>query len=418
MRRPRLGFFDLTMPGWTAGRTYSEAVLRSVLEAGAQQRFDVVRLTTLAASEDTLAQLPVEVRRFSPTPAAEVEALLDRALPAAIRNQAIVGKAGRAAGRLAARRGGSQLLRAGEAFGLSSLFPLMEMPARASYATLGWIPDFQHIHQPSFFSAAERSWRDHMFRQLASNATQVVLSSASALEHYREFLPEHAGKAVLAPFPSLLCFEALAPTRGAAVRRYNLPARFALVVNQLWAHKNPEVVVEAAAQARDSGVEVPIVLAGMPSDYRDPENKTVSRVLQLIATRGLAGKVFVLGKIPFTDLVDLMRCAAVMVQPSRFEGWSTSVEDAKALGRPLICSDLPVHREQAPAALGFFGCDDAPALARLLCDHFPALPPGNEGEGEAAALAAERAFSKRFGEGLLQACEGAMALVGRGQRSR
>jgi hypothetical protein len=30
------------------------------------------------------------------------------------------------------------------------------------------------------------------------------------------------------------------------------------------------------------------------------------------------------------------------------------MEDAKGLGRPLICSNIPIHREQAPDALVFF----------------------------------------------------------------
>ena len=77
-------------------------------------------------------------------------------------------------------------------------------------------------------------------------------------------------------------------------------------------------------------------------------------MLQAIATADLAGQIIFLGQIPYADLVNLMRAAAVVIQPSLFEGWCTIVQDAKAIGRPLICSDLSVHREQAPDAIGFF----------------------------------------------------------------
>lgn len=408
MKRRRLGVFDLTMPGWTAGRTYTESVLRSLLDAGASDRFEVVRLTTLKQDEG-FAGLPVEVLRFAPTPAAEVEGAFERVASQAGALRPYVGKAGRALGRVASRlRKGSQLLRAGKTFGLSVLLPAMEVPERAGYGVVGWIPDFQHAHQPSFFSPAELSWRDFMYEQLAMNASQVILSSRAALDDYKRFTPRHAAKGKQASFPSMFCFEALPAQVGHAVAKYNLPRRFALVVNQMWAHKNPDVVVEAAALARDQGTDVNVVLIGMPADYRDPQNETVSRVLQRIAKLGLAGKVIVLGKVPFPDLLDLMRTAAVLVQPSRFEGWSTSVEDAKSLGKPLICSDLAVHREQAPGALGFFGCDDPTALAALLCEHVPRLTPGHDPSVERRALDAERAFARAFGATLLEVCEQAL----------
>lgn len=419
MARPRLGVADLSVPGWTASRSYTEAVMRSLVEAGAADRYELLRLTTDPAP--AFAGLPFAPRLFAPTVAAQVTGRLDEAVPGALRHP-LVGKVTRRLGAAAGRAVGwpandraAQLIRAGSAAGLSVLLPVTEMPLRADFATVGWVPDFQHVHQPGFFSADDRQRRDVFFRALAANATRVILSSRDSLDHFRQFTPEHAGKASVASFPSLLAFRELPAARGSAVRRYHLPPRFALVINQLWAHKNPEVVVEAVAQARDAGVRVPLVLIGTPCDYRDPENTPTSRLLQLIAERGLSGQAVVLGKVAYADLIDLLRCAAVLIQPSRFEGWSTSVQDAKALGRPLLCSDLPVHREQAPGALGFFGCDDAPALARLLIERFPGLPAGDEAPGEGEALAAERVFARSFGEALLRACDEAVGDASRGR---
>ena len=58
------------------------------------------------------------------------------------------------------------------------------------------------------------------------------------------------------------------------------------------------------------------------------------------------------------------------------EGWNTLIEDAKALGRPIICSDIKVHREQAPSALDYFSPQDPERLAEILLDRFPYLEPG------------------------------------------
>jgi glycosyltransferase involved in cell wall biosynthesis len=42
-----------------------------------------------------------------------------------------------------------------------------------------------------------------------------------------------------------------------------------------------------------------------------------------------------------------MRASTALINPSLFEGWSTTVEEAKSTGTPMILSDLGVHREQA-----------------------------------------------------------------------
>jgi hypothetical protein len=81
----------------------------------------------------------------------------------------------------------------------------------------------------------------------------------------------------------------------------------------------------------------------------------------------------------------------------------------KAIGRPMICSDIPVHREQAPASLGFFGCDDPRALAATMSRVWPPLAPGPDETAEAAALIAEHEFAAAHGRSLLNLCRQVMA---------
>src|SRR6202012_4558704 len=66
---------------------------------------------------------------------------------------------------------------------------------------------------------------------------------------------------------------------------------------------------------------------------------------------------------PFDHLVGLMHHATAFLNPSRFEGWSTSVEEAKSMGKQIVLSDIPVHREQAPERGYFFPPDAPQALA-------------------------------------------------------
>jgi hypothetical protein len=60
-----------------------------------------------------------------------------------------------------------------------------------------------------------------------------------------------------------------------------------------------------------------------------------------------------------------MRGSIALINPSEFGGWSTTVEEAKAYGVPMLLSDLDVHREQASTAQ-FFSVSDDLRLADLL----------------------------------------------------
>jgi len=61
-----------------------------------------------------------------------------------------------------------------------------------------------------------------------------------------------------------------------------------------------------------------------------------------------------------------MRHCVCLINPSLFEGWSTTVEEAKALGKHIILSDIPVHREQNPPRSDYFHAHDANALAQIM----------------------------------------------------
>jgi glycosyltransferase involved in cell wall biosynthesis len=186
-----------------------------------------------------------------------------------------------------------------------------------------------------------------------------------------------------------------------------LPSLFVLVANQFWQHKNHGLVVDAIAQASSAGVVIPVVMTGLPADYRDPANRSVSNLLQQIAKAGLSGQVVVLGQVPYGHLVALMRQATIIVQPSRYEGWNTSVEDAKALGTPLLCSDIPVHREQATDfGAHFFDVESASSLAKALLSMWAsAQSPSREASEEAREHARQR--TQIYGAGLLDACDAA-----------
>ena len=290
-----------------------------------------------------------------------------------------------------------------ESFGLDVVFPARENCVDTLRVPgLGWIPDFQHYTHSEFFSELDFVKRSVLFNAIAENYPLILLSSESAKHDFVEFFPRHSGKARVARFTSSLWAAKLDDRPQDAVAKYHLPEKYTLVSNQLWVHKNHKILPAAFSIARKKGLRIPLVMTGAPADFRDPENQLLSDLLQDFATRGLADQVHFLGKLPFADLISITRCATVIVQPSLWEGWNTLIEDAKALGRPIICSDIDVHREQAPSALGHFSPQDPDGLSKILLDHFPDLEPGPCLSREDEMLALTRMRARDFGNLVLR----------------
>ena len=236
---------------------------------------------------------------------------------------------------------------------------------RFSIPTIAWIADFQHRHLPQMFSASNRLRRDLGYLALSRCATTVLLSSEDARGDCERFYPMSRGKTSVLPFAVRMDPLALQGDAGAVARRYQLPKRFFYMPNQLWKHKNHLNVIEALRLLRDRGSDVVVVASGNPNDKRNPEYP--EQVLAAVKAHGLADTWRFLGLIPYADLMFLMRGSLAVVNASLFEGWSTTVEEAKAVGVPLLLSDLAVHREQTrEGGARYFDPNSPTAIADVL----------------------------------------------------
>ena len=267
--------------------------------------------------------------------------------------------------------------------GFDFVFPV---PAHQAFGRFrnwaGWIPDFQHRALPRFFSQSEISIRDRQYAQLIRRAPRLILSSRSAEQDLKAYFHPHSNVEVLSFCTKPPILEDSESTH--VVHKYRLPHKFLLVSNQFWAHKNHETLFRAIAELKAKGLDIPLVCTGGVSDYRDPQQS--SRILDVIHKLGIADQVYILGLVPKPEQVQLLRAAAAVVQPSLFEGWSTVVEDAKALGKHLFISDLPVHREQNPASSDYFDPGNATALAEAISAKWPLLVAGPQKTNETQGL--------------------------------
>jgi glycosyltransferase involved in cell wall biosynthesis len=258
--------------------------------------------------------------------------------------------------------------------GLDFVYPatqLAEAPFGAPWA--GWIPDWQCRHMPEMFSAREAARRMLQYRLLARHAPVCVVSSRMAEVDTAQLLPEAAAPRRVLHFPAVFAdevYQRSADRIAATQARLGAPERYLIICNQFWRHKNHLVVLEALKRVRRDDVHV--VMSGVVADERWPAY--ADKVRDLLAHPDVARRATLLGSIDRDDQIDLMRRSLGVLQPSRFEGWSTVVEEARALGLPSLLSEFAVHREQNPPGGSFFDPNDADALADRLDDWFAAPP--------------------------------------------
>ncbi len=272
--------------------------------------------------------------------------------------------------------------------------------SRFAIPTIAWLPDFQHRRLPEMFS--RRGWWQREIGTLAQirSARAVMVSSESARLDCEELYPAARGKISVVPFAVELTQEAFAVGAEEVRARYALPERFFYLPNQFWKHKNHAMVIRAVALLRNRGIGVVVAASGTQADPRHPH--LMDELRALVATLGLQEQFRFLGMVPRADVYALMRAALAVLNPSAFEGWSTTVEEAKALGVSLMLSAIPVHREQVGEAAVYFDPQSADPLAQVLERALRAGPAVSDAGGRPAAAQRNQArlgdYALRFEE--------------------
>ena len=203
------------------------------------------------------------------------------------------------------------------------------------------IPGFQEHYLPEFFTLKEVEDRKMSQVEIIKKAKYIVFSSQSAGNDFDEIYPSNNLTKFILPFavthPEL-------EDRHSITGRYKLPDRFFICCNQFWKHKNHITVIRAIHLLKQQGHEELVVFTGKEHDYRHPD--FFNELTELTTILGIKDNVRFLGFISREDQLCLMKNAVAVIQPSLFEGWSTVIEDAKALKAKIIASGINVHKEQ------------------------------------------------------------------------
>jgi len=226
-----------------------------------------------------------------------------------------------------------------------------------------WIPDFQFFHFPNNFSLKYKILKKINLLIYSKYSDQILLSSNTAKNDLKKICYPAFNMALVNSF----CFPESKKMNRSILKKilkdYKIPNKFFYVPNQYWVHKNHKVVLKALKFLKKNS-KIKIISTGFSQDYRFPDYfKSISKYIN---DNKLNNNFIYLGVVPDKIVKYLMHKCLAIINPSKFEGWNTSVEQGKAIGKKIILSNISTHKEQNPPDAYFFGVNNYLELAKIL----------------------------------------------------
>jgi glycosyltransferase involved in cell wall biosynthesis len=241
---------------------------------------------------------------------------------------------------------------AGQARAHPGMRLFMSMPhflaLRPPRNTVAFCPDLIHREQPASIGSRPRLLHLRLTEWFARRSRLVLTPSQATATQLERFGIASGDRLRVWPHWIEDAFvQGATRVPPSAVRaRLGLPRRYWLYLGGYDLHKNVEFLLEARARA---GVERPLpslVLAGgIP-----PEGVTHgSRLHAVLRSTGLkAPDLLMPGRVAAEDLPGLLAGAALLIYPSRSEGFGYPPAEAMAVGTPVLAADASSLREVVP----------------------------------------------------------------------
>ncbi len=239
---------------------------------------------------------------------------------------------------------------------LSHSFPL---GLNSNIKSLYWIPDLQELFLKDNFSLKKRlkRWIDNYIA--ISNSSGILFSSKTMRNIFNKLYQKSKKKSHVLKFINYL------PENKPKGNLTKNLKNFFLISNQFWIHKNYEVVLNALIELKKKKLSPLIISTGTKHEYRS--STYYSSLLSKIKNNRLIN-FKILGKISRNEQLNLILNAKYLINPSKFEGWNTAIEEAKSLKTPVIASNLNVHREQLGKNADYFDPNKFKYLSNIIKD--------------------------------------------------
>ena len=247
--------------------------------------------------------------------------------------------------------------------------PILTRRVHIAHALGARLPEFGRKHRlvtvhdtfsevsDRFFSEKHRRLRTRRYKEIAASDAVIVAVS----EHTKRDFMEHFGVA-----PSRLevipegvdrRFAPASETEVEGVRgRHRLEKPYLFFVGTLEYRKNVIGMMEAYRLLREAGLDLELVLAGVPG-------WAYSEIEAALEANPERRGIRMLGYAPREDLPGLYSGALCFLFPSHYEGFGLPVLEAMACGTPVVTSNSSSLPEVAGDAALLVDPDDPAAIA-------------------------------------------------------
>ena len=237
---------------------------------------------------------------------------------------------------------------------------------RSKIPSIYWQPDFQEITNPKDISFKRKIFRKFNIYLFSNHCNAVILSSNTVKKQLKKINSiAHRKSQVIKPIFSNLPKKSF-KNINYLKKKFQIYDKFFFLPNHFWIHKNHLLVLRSLIDLKKKNKlkKIQLVCTGLFNDYRNPHHK--NKIKEFIYKNNLENNFKILGVVKFEELMSLMKYSVAVINPSKSEGWSSTVEQAKSMGKFVLLSNLPVHIEQNPKRSFFFHTNNSVSLAEKI----------------------------------------------------
>lgn len=229
-----------------------------------------------------------------------------------------------------------------------------------------WIPDFQHLEIKRYFSFFYRVLREINFRVAIKNSSIILFSSKAMLVSFKKYYNFHKIKYFVSKFSFLTNYKITPKVVKIIKKKYRIKDKYFYIGNQYWEHKNFELIINSLKYLRDKlgNKRIQLISSGSPVG----KNHCVyfKKIMNLVKYNNLQNNFIYIGIIPRNEVDILIAGSLAVINPSVYEGWNATVEQAKSLNKKTILSSIQVHREQKDYNTCLINSNNHISLSKIL----------------------------------------------------
>ena len=232
--------------------------------------------------------------------------------------------------------------------------------------SLPFLADLQYLHYPENFSFKNILLRKLNILMCAFHSSKIILSSYDAKKDLKKVSKKGYAKSIVHQFIFQSPKKNQILSLSYLKKKYKIPKNFFYLPNQYRVHKNHIVVLNALNHLKKKNKlnDLLVLSTGHSEDHRKINH--FNKIKDFISVNSLNKNYRYLGIVPFNHVLSLIYHSVALIHPSKFEGRSSPVEQAKSIGKLVILSNIKIHKEQKPNRGKYFNPDNFLNLSSIM----------------------------------------------------